>query len=58
MIWQFPLRRFASPAILEGWLDRVFATGRTYGGSHIDQNSRVGGRRALLSLTTGSPAPA
>jgi NAD(P)H dehydrogenase (quinone) len=31
MIWQFPLWWFGLPAILKGWVDRVFAMGRTYG---------------------------
>jgi NAD(P)H dehydrogenase (quinone) len=29
MIWQFPLWWFGMPAILKGWVDRVFAMGRT-----------------------------
>jgi len=35
MIWQFPLWWFGMPAILKGWVDRVFAMGRTYGNGHI-----------------------
>jgi Flavodoxin-like fold len=31
MIWQFPLWWFGLPSILKGWVDRVFAMGRTYG---------------------------
>ncbi|WP_405051501.1 NAD(P)H-dependent oxidoreductase [Silvimonas sp.] len=30
MIWQFPLWWFGLPAILKGWVDRVFAMGRIY----------------------------
>ena len=29
MIWQFPLWWFGMPGILKGWVDRVFAMGRT-----------------------------
>ena len=29
MIWQFPLWWFGLPGILKGWVDRVFAMGRT-----------------------------
>jgi NAD(P)H dehydrogenase (quinone) len=58
MIWQFPLWWFGLPAILKGWVDRVFAMGRTYGGDRIYANGVFKGKRALLSLTTGGPAPA
>jgi NAD(P)H dehydrogenase (quinone) len=55
MIWQFPLWWFSVPAILKGWVDRVFAMGRTYGGERFYENGAFKGKRALLSLTTGSP---
>ena len=58
MIWQFPLWWFGLPAILKGWVDRVFAMGRTYGGGRIYDNGVFKGKRALLSLTTGGPAAA
>ena len=35
MIWQFPLWWFGRPAILRGWVDRVFAMRRTCGGGHV-----------------------
>jgi len=53
MIWQFPLWWFGLPAILKGWVDRVFAMGSTYGGGRIYDNGVFRGKRALLSLTTG-----
>jgi NAD(P)H dehydrogenase (quinone) len=55
MIWQFPLWWFGLPAALKGWVDRVLAMGRTYGGSRIYQSGVFRGKRALLSLTTGGP---
>ncbi len=58
MIWQFPLWWFGLPAILKGWVDRVFAMGRTYGGGRIYDSGVFKGRRALLSLTTGGPREA
>jgi len=58
MIWQFPLWWFGLPAILKGWVDRVFAMGRTYGGDHFYENGVFKGKRALLSVTTGGPAEA
>lgn len=55
MIWQFPLWWFGMPAILKGWVDRVFAMGRAYGGGHVYETGLFRGKRALLSLTTGGP---
>lgn len=56
MIWQFPLWWFGLPAILKGWVDKVFAFERVYGGSRgIYDTGYFRGRRALLSLTTGGP---
>ncbi|KEF42451.1 MAG: NADPH quinone oxidoreductase [Cyanobium sp. CACIAM 14] len=58
MIWQFPLWWFGLPAVLKGWVDRVFAMGRTYGGGRLYDQGVFRGRRALLSLTTGGPSEA
>lgn len=58
MIWQFPLWWFGLPAMLKGWVDRVFAMGRTYGGGHFYENGVFRGKRAFISLTTGGPAEA
>ncbi|WP_257668811.1 NAD(P)H-dependent oxidoreductase [Parapedobacter tibetensis] len=53
MIWQFPLWWFSAPAILKGWVDRVFAMGRFYGQGHIYETGFFHDKKALLSLTTG-----
>ncbi len=53
LIFQFPLWWFGLPAILKGWVDRVFAAGLTYGGGRWYSNGVFRGKRALLSLTTG-----
>jgi putative NADPH-quinone reductase len=53
MIWQFPLWWFGVPGILKGWVDRVFAMGRTYGQGKLYENGIFRGKRAMLSLTTG-----
>jgi len=55
MVWQFPLWWFSIPAILKGWVDRVFAMGRFYGNGRIYENGIFRGKKALLSLTTGGP---
>ena len=53
MIWQFPLWWFGLPAVLKGWVDRIFAMGRTYGGGHFYETGVFRGKRAFLALTTG-----
>ncbi len=53
LIWQFPLWWFSVPAVLKGWVDRVFAMGRAYSSSRIYENGPFQGKRALLSLTIG-----
>jgi NAD(P)H dehydrogenase (quinone) len=56
MIWQFPLWWFGLPAILKGWVDRVFAMGRVYEYGRIYETGAFRDKRALLSLTTGGHA--
>ena len=58
MILQFPLWWFGLPAPMKGWIDRVFAMGRTYGGGHFYDTGVFRGRKAMLSLTTGGPQEA
>ncbi|HEX4708978.1 NAD(P)H-dependent oxidoreductase [Phenylobacterium sp.] len=61
LILQFPIWWYAMPAILKGWVDRVFAYGFAYGvGEHSDKwwGDRFGqgtlvGKRAMLIVTTG-----
>ncbi|APO76813.1 flavodoxin-like protein [Rhizobium etli 8C-3] len=61
LILQFPLWWFTMPAILKGWVDRVYAYGFAYGvGEHNDQRwgdrygeGTLAGKRAMLIVTTG-----
>jgi len=61
LILQFPLWWFTMPAILKGWVDRVYAYGFAYGvGEHSDTRwgDRYGegvlaGKRAMLIVTAG-----
>ena len=63
VILQFPLWWYSMPAILKGWVDRVFTHHFAYGvGEHsaTRYGDRFGegtltGRRALLSVTLGGP---
>ena len=61
VIFQFPLWWFGMPAILKGWVDRVFAYGLAYGYKGAGNRYRYGdgafrGKRALLSVAVGGPA--
>ena len=59
VIFNFPLWWFSLPAILKGWVDRVFAMGFAYGaGKGVYENGAFPGKRAMLSFTTGGPAAA
>jgi len=58
MIWQFPLWWFSVPAILKGWVDRVFAMGLAYGQGRAYEKGVFRGKRALLSITTGGSGEA
>ncbi|MFJ9990063.1 NAD(P)H-dependent oxidoreductase [Pseudomonas putida] len=61
VILQFPLWWFGLPAILKGWVERVYAYGFAYGvGEHSDQHwgdrygeGSMAGKRAMLMVTTG-----
>lgn len=61
LILQFPLWWFSMPAILKGWVERVYAYGFAYGvGEHSDRRwgerygeGTLAGRRAMLVVTAG-----
>lgn len=55
LVFSFPMWWFSLPALLKGWVDRVFAMGVAYGGS-VGRFETGGfqGRRAMLLFTTGS----
>ena len=61
IIFQFPLWWFGMPAILKGWIDRVYAFGFAYGtgkygGKHWGTRYGEGslqGKKAMLSVTIG-----
>ncbi len=55
MVLHFPLWWFAMPAILKGWVDRVFASGRAYGSGRMYEKGVFKGKRAMLVFTTGGP---
>ncbi|CAN7692835.1 NAD(P)H-dependent oxidoreductase [Caballeronia sp. LjRoot29] len=61
LILQFPLWWFSMPAILKGWVDRVYAFGFAYGvGEQSERRwgdrygeGTLAGKRAMLLVTTG-----
>ncbi|GAA4003128.1 NAD(P)H-dependent oxidoreductase [Streptomyces plumbiresistens] len=57
VILHFPMWWFAAPAILKGWIDRVFTSGFAYGprvAPPYGEDAPLAGRRALLSVTYGA----
>jgi len=56
LVLQFPLWWFGMPAIMKGWVDRVFAAGRVYGGGKWYDHGAFAGKRAICSVTIGGPA--
>lgn len=61
VILLFPLWWFSMPAIMKGWIDRVWAFGLAYGYKGAGNAYRYGeggfaGKRALLAVSVGGPA--
>lgn len=61
LILQFPMWWFSMPAIMKGWVERVYAYGFGYGvGEHSDTHwgdrygeGMMAGKRAMILVTTG-----
>jgi NAD(P)H dehydrogenase (quinone) len=53
LLLNFPIFWFSTPAILKGWIDRVFVSGRFYGGKRFYDQGGMAGKKALLSVTLG-----
>jgi len=58
LLLQFPMWWFSLPAILKGWIDRVFLFGGAYDFGRTWDTGVFAGRRAMLSLTASAPAAA
>ncbi|ETX13704.1 NADPH quinone oxidoreductase [Roseivivax halodurans JCM 10272] len=58
LILQFPLWWHGPPAILKGWMDRVFVSGGLYTSGMRYDTGYFKGRRAMVSVTTGAPRAA
>jgi NAD(P)H dehydrogenase (quinone) len=53
IVFTFPLFWFNLPAILKGWIDRVFVSGLFYGGKTIYGKAGMAGKRATAAFSLG-----
>jgi len=50
IVFQFPFSWYAMPGLMKLWLDKVFLHGFSHG-----SKGRLGGKKLLVSFTTGAP---
>ncbi|RLZ09560.1 flavodoxin family protein [Acinetobacter sp. 2JN-4] len=53
ILFSFPLYWTSLPAILKGWIDRIFVSGLFYGGKRFYNHGGMTGKKAMLCLTLG-----
>jgi NAD(P)H dehydrogenase (quinone) len=53
IVLHFPIFWFSLPAILKGWIDRVFISGYTYGGMRFYDRGGLAGKKAMITATLG-----
>ncbi len=51
IVWQFPFSWYSVPGLMKLWIDQVFLHGFAHG-----SQGKLGGKKLLLSITTGAPA--
>ncbi|MEU9112829.1 NAD(P)H-dependent oxidoreductase [Streptomyces sp. NPDC048483] len=57
LVLSFPMWWFSLPAILKGWVDRVFVMGGVFGGDYgLFGDAALAEKRAMLLFTTGGPS--
>lgn len=56
LIFQFPIYFTGMPAIMKGWLDRVFAAGFAFNPvkQNVYENGLMKGKKAMMVITTGA----
>ena len=54
VILQYPMRWHLPPAILKGWMDRVFIYGDVYKSDFRFEKGRFVGKKAMISTTVGT----
>ncbi len=55
LIFQCPIHWFSIPAMLKGWVDKVFAFNFAYGFGRWYDKGIFEGKKALICITTGAP---
>jgi len=59
VIFNFPMWWFSVPAIMKGWVDRIFAMGFSYGaGKGVYAEGIFKTKKGMLCVTTGGPESA
>jgi NAD(P)H dehydrogenase (quinone) len=53
LVLNFPIFWFSTPAILKGWIDRVFLSGPLYGGLRFYDRGGLRGKQAWVTCTLG-----
>lgn len=53
IVFNFPIYWYGMPAIMKGWIDRVFVSGYCYGGTRIYDRGGLRGKRAMLAISLG-----
>lgn len=53
LVLAFPVFWFSVPAMLKGWIDRVFLSGTFYGGRRVYDCGGMSGRRAIVLTALG-----
>lgn len=53
LVMQFPLYWFSMPAIMKGWVDRVFLNSLVYGAGMRFETGGLKGKRAMVCTSTG-----
>jgi NAD(P)H dehydrogenase (quinone) len=54
VLFHFPVWWFGMPAILKGWVDRVFSRGFAYSAGRKYERGHFKGKRAMLCISTGT----
>jgi NAD(P)H dehydrogenase (quinone) len=49
----FPIYWFSVPAILKGWIERIFLSGPMYGGKRLYDRGGLKGKRSFAAMTLG-----
>lgn len=56
LVLQYPMWWHLPPAMLKGWMDRVFIYGEVYASQKRFEKGRFAGKRAMLSVTVATSA--